>query len=322
MPHDVLTDASRSTERRELGAVLGADLRTAGTELVTFRLLVRGEPVPRSEVRAVLTETTLHRATALGLLNGFDVDDDSYLLATACVLPERLPNGELAWVACDLPWTGDRPDHVPGPGNASRTLMRALPGDPVAVAADLGTGCGVVALHLSTLADRVIATDVSPRALAYAELTAALNDREWDLRAGSFAEPLARTGADVVDLVAANPPFVIGNPDAPAVFRDGSVTLAADLTAQLAAALPPNGTAVFLGNWAYRDGEDAPTTPIAAAAAGLACEIEERAVVTPEQYAEVWVGEDEQRAARWAAHLRADGIRAIGTGVVTLHRPA
>ena len=87
--------------------------------------------------------------------------------------------GEDWWVLSDL--DADvrpgplRTDHVLGVGNAATTLADATIRRPVATALDLGTGCGVQALQLSTHADTVTATDLSERALRFAATTAALN---------------------------------------------------------------------------------------------------------------------------------------------------
>ena len=312
-------DPAVGGERRRVGALLAQDL--AAVDLVApdraaplLRLLAQGEPVASADLHG-LRETTIRAGIDAGLFAGFDIDGSRYLRATACVLPDRLPGGDPVWVACDLPWEAGRTDHVPGPGNASRTLMNALAVNSANVAADIGTGCGIVALHLSTFAERVMATDLSPRALAFAELTAALNGRAWELRLGSFLEPIA---GDSVDLIVANPPFVIGNPDEPSVFRDGALSLAASFAADVAAALPAGGVGQFLGNWAYV-GTDDPTWLVVAAAGEVECLVVERAVVLPEDYVPLWT-DDAERRARWAANLRGLGVGAIGTGLVTLHR--
>ncbi|HWI30204.1 MAG TPA: methyltransferase, partial [Microbacterium sp.] len=68
-----------------------------------------------------------------------------------------------------------RDDHVLGVGGAGRTLAALLGEEPVASALDLGCGCGILALHLSRSAARVVATDISARALRFTALNAALN---------------------------------------------------------------------------------------------------------------------------------------------------
>ncbi|MFP3471807.1 methyltransferase, partial [Micrococcus sp. SIMBA_144] len=63
-------------------------------------------------------------------------------------------------------------EFVLGLGGAGRTLVSITPRDHVGVAADIGTGCGIQALLLARHSDRVIATDISHRALRLAELSA------------------------------------------------------------------------------------------------------------------------------------------------------
>ena len=50
--------------------------------------------------------------------------------------------------------------------------------EPVGSALDLGTGCGVQALHLAAHSRSVVATDVNERALWMTRLNAALNQVE------------------------------------------------------------------------------------------------------------------------------------------------
>lgn len=61
-------------------------------------------------------------------------------------------------------------------------------------------------LHASRHSTAVVATDVSGPALAFAAFNAALAGVRLDLRRGSMLEPVA---GEHVDLVVANPPFVI-----------------------------------------------------------------------------------------------------------------
>ena len=61
-----------------------------------------------------------------------------------------------------------RKDHVLGIGQASLTLAQITERTPVARALDVGTGCGIQTFHLLAHADHVTATDISPRALAFA----------------------------------------------------------------------------------------------------------------------------------------------------------
>ncbi len=98
------------------------------------------------------------------------------------------------------------PDHVLGASASSTTLAELTVREPVERALDLGTGSGIQSLHLSTHARRVVATDVNPRCLRLAALTAALNGVDLDLRLGSLYEPV-QDGS--FGLVVANLPFVV-----------------------------------------------------------------------------------------------------------------
>src|SRR5262249_33957474 len=154
------------------------------------------------------------------------------------------------WVLSDLSdRRGLRPDHVLGVGGASTTLANATIRDPVSSALDLGTGSGVQALHLSTHADRVVATDLSDRALRFAATAARLAGLDWDLRQGNMTEPVH---GESFDLVVSNPPFIVGPGTTTHTYRD-SGRPGDGISAELAAASPrllkPRGTLQFLANW-------------------------------------------------------------------------
>src|SRR5690606_15750582 len=114
-------------------------------------------------------------------------------------------------------------DHVLGISPASTSLVQQAIRTPVGAALDLGAGCGVQALHLATHAERVVATDVTDRALTLAALTARLNGVEVDLRNGGFFAPVA---GERFDLILTNPPFVISPPTDAAdllIYRDSGM---------------------------------------------------------------------------------------------------
>ena len=99
-------------------------------------------------------------------------------------------------------------DHVLGISPASTSLAQLTLRAPVDDSLDLGTGCGVQALHLAAHSGHVVATDVNQRALGIARFNAVLNEvgDRVEVREGSFFEPVR---GERYDLIATNPPFVI-----------------------------------------------------------------------------------------------------------------
>ena len=109
---------------------------------------------------------------------------------------------------------------MPGVQPPSTVLARLTVRRPVARALDVGTGCGIQAILASRHAERVVATDVSERALAFAQFNLAVNGIEnVELRQGSFLEPVE---GERFDLVVANPPYVV-SPENDLVFRDSGL---------------------------------------------------------------------------------------------------
>ena len=232
------------------------------------------------------------------------------------------------------------PDHVLGVGGASRTLAGLMMHSPVDSLLDLGTGSGIIALLASRFAARVVATDISARALRYARLNADLNGIvNVEFRRGDLFEPL---GGDRFDRILSNPPFVITPRAASEVteyeYRDAGMVgdaLVEAIVRGIPRHLAPGGTAQLLGNWETRGGPGKPPEDgldrIAgwADAAGLDSWVIERERQDPSLYAETWIRDggttagdrfDELHAA-WLADFAERHILAIGFGYVTLqHR--
>ncbi|MDX2130701.1 MAG: methyltransferase [Planctomycetota bacterium] len=103
-----------------------------------------------------------------------------------------------------------RPDHVLGAGPSAQLLLGLTVRRPARRVLDLGVGQGVQSLAAAAHAGQVLGTDINPRALSAAALTAKLNDRaNIALRQGSLFEPVA---GEMFDLIVANPPFLIVPP--------------------------------------------------------------------------------------------------------------
>lgn len=258
--------------------------------------------------------------------------------------------------------TRDEPlagDHVLGLGGAGRTLAAITPRMPVELACDIGTGCGIQALLLAAHSARVIATDISTRALAIAELNAGLNGIESiEFRAGDMLAPID----EPVDLLVANPPFVITPQGETQAFeyRDGGQpgdAIMAELIAGIPERLRPEGNAVLLGNWEYHSagkhsasgdpsgGRTVPEAVVTEVPAPIRwCEelstpgspaaetsmlLIEREHLDPVAYAETWVrdGGVARMSDRWQADTAAwlhdfgtRGVARIGFGWIRLHR--
>lgn len=328
-------DYTSSGITRRLGAAAAAatargDHRAAlqatadGDRLATLiRLFICDMATPVESVTAALAPLPLDQARAAGLVE--PAGDD---LRRGVDLE---PYGDKWWVVADVP-ADARPteplpgDHVLGVGGASTTLVNATARHQVASALDLGTGCGVQALHLATHAAAVTATDVSTRALRFAATTAALNQQHWRLLPGDLAAPVA---GDRFDLVVSNPPFVIGPGPGTHTYRDSDRrgdTLGAELAALAPAALAEGGTMQFLANWAHVSGQDW-RERVAAWFGGTGCDAWaiQREMTDPLSYVRLWLADtgepaDGDRATAWLDWFEAHRIEAVGFGLVTMRR--
>ena len=231
-------------------------------------------------------------------------------------------------------WQDRRPisaNHVTGIGGSSLTLSDLTVRHRDVDALDIGTGGGVQAMLASGHARRVVGTDVNPRALRLASISAALNgagNLEW--RRGSFFQPVH---GEHFDLVTVNPPFVI-SPDHTYVFRDGGETgdaVSRQAVTGAASSLRPGGWATVLCNWIpTASTPDDWATSVRAWLAGANCDawILRYRSDDPVSYAATWLGQIETRSPRhfdaamdrWLAYDRELGIETIVTGAVILRR--
>ncbi|MER3389040.1 MAG: methyltransferase [Microcella sp.] len=227
------------------------------------------------------------------------------------------------------------PGHVLGVGGASLTLAGLQPTTPVGAVLDLGTGCGVQSLVAAARASRVVATDVSQRALELASATFALCAVDAvELRRGDLYAPVA---GERFDRIVSNPPFVI-TPRRDGVpvydYRDGGRVgdgIVEEVVRGAAEHLVPGGTAHLLGNWEYRDDEDG----LARVArwleeAGLDGWVIERERQSPIEYAATWIrdggtrvgtAEFERLAGEWLDDFSARGVVGVGFGYLVLRNP-
>ncbi|GAA2092568.1 class I SAM-dependent methyltransferase [Microlunatus panaciterrae] len=254
------------------------------------------------------------------------------------IRPYASDDGAGGWIVSDLSpgLDGDRspirPDFVLGVSSASTTLAQMSIRRPVARALDLGAGCGVQSLHLARHADTVVATDLNPRAVEHARLTAKINNVDLDLRLGSLFEPVE---GELFDLIVSNPPYVMSPPSTDSsrlVYREGSHrgdALVEQVVRDGARHLAPGGSCQVLGNWAHRRGQDW-TERLAGWVAGTGCDahVVQRETLDPYEYIELWLADAgltgapdyPRRYVEWLDYFGALGVEAVGMGWISLHR--
>lgn len=365
-------DALRRNERVPALRALTA-LRSrlgASTPLATLaELFLLGVTVSAAEGNAALPSLGVDGARTLGLVGPDERDASGERAASALqsegqsaqplrALLELRPysftdsRGSAAWwILSDL---GELAlggplgeEHVLGVGGASRTLSKMMLQNQVDSALDLGTGCGIQAMHASRHASRVVATDISRRALELAALNFALNRIDSvELRFGSLFEPVA---GERFDHIISNPPFVI-TPRVEGVpayeYRDGGMVgdaLVEQVVRDAEHHLTPGGVAQLLGNWEYREmaasaeATDAFArlrswlqTAAGSAPAPLDYWIVEREVQSAIRYAETWIRDGGTRPGTpdfdrlftaWLDDFAARGVRQVGFGYMLLRRP-
>ncbi|MDA8440080.1 MAG: methyltransferase [Propionibacterium sp.] len=240
------------------------------------------------------------------------------------------------WVVSDLApgmnqvTTPTRPDYVLGVSPASTSLAQLTARRPVGSALDLGTGCGVQALHLGRHARRVVGTDVNRRALRLAALTAALNDADIDLREGSLYGPVE---GERFDLIVTNPPYVMSPPTTDAArltYREGTFGgdgLVRAVVEQAPAHLTDGGMLQVLGNWAMVDAVPWQER-LASWVEGTGCDlwVVERERLDIYDYIEIWLTDAglagsplwRPRYDQWLDYFSGLGITGVGMGWLTL----
>ena len=344
--------------KRMLAQVGNESLATLAT------LFLLGSEVSSGALEVALPQLGVAGARELGLVASTAKGFVAALSLNPVELPDPLGQSAASGTGASLQWwilsdlddqlrTGPaRPDHVMGVGGATRSLLAQLPLGPSTTLVggsvlDLGTGCGVVAIMLARAlghldVHRVVATDISERALSFARANAQLNGLHGviEFRQGDLFAPVA---GERFDLIASNPPFVItprvpGDDRARYEYRDAG--LVGDALAERVVREAPNylaegGSLICLANWESpwgQSGLDRVKTWVqrAAEASGpLAAWIIERDRLDPVRYAETWArdggarpgdAEFDELMQAWLDDFSARRIVAIGLGSIRVHR--
>ena len=304
-------------EREAVGAARGA-LAGDGDALATLvRLFLLGDEVAADDAAAVLGEA-LEDLARLELV----AETGAALRANVELVPH-----EHLLIASDRRDLAEDHAAVPGLHRPSATLAALTVRRPVERALDVGTGNGVQALLVSPVAGSVVATDVNERALAFAELNAALNGcTNVELRLGSYLEPVA---GERFGLVVANPPYVI-SPESRYVFRDsglGGDRVSAELVAALPEHLEDGAFASVMVSWIQEGDVVGPRVRDWLPRTGCDGLLLHAAATSAREAATQWnkgLADDEQAyaeaVAAWLRYYREEGIEAIGYGTLVLRR--
>ena len=339
-------------------------LTGSGALETLIRLFLLDEPVDSAEVERALAPTRLEALEALGVLgalgsiereeprsgggpahgspgsgsrtrpvdtaaSGIDPGSATRAGSTRFLrgLVRIVPHGDL-YVASDLPeYESVHGDFVAGLHRPSITLADLTVRRPVRAALDVGTGCGIQALLAARHAERVVATDINERALAFARLNAALNGiANIEFRLGSFFEPAA---GETFGLVVSNPPYVI-SPELEYLFRDsglGRDRVSESLVRELPGFLEEGGFATITVSW-IQDRPDPAARP-RQWLEGNGCDawILHTGLEDPLTTAANWnrdaaLDEAGYAAAidRWTTYFRNEGIEGLAYGAIVLRR--
>jgi len=246
-------------------------------------------------------------------------------------------DGDSLWVVSDLtPGLDGGPhrvgrEHVLGISSASTSLAQLTIREPVGRSLDLGTGCGVQALHLASHSRAVVATDVNERALRLTRFNLALNDvrTPFDVRSGSFFEPVR---GERFDLIATNPPFVISPATGERlVYRDSGLPgdrVVEHIVRTAPEHLTDGGWCQVLANWIIPVGVDWAERLASWVDPGCDAFVVQREVVDPATYVELWLKDAGQHGAAdyaarydtWLSWFEQQGIEAVGFGWINLRR--
>jgi SAM-dependent methyltransferase len=317
------TVALSNVEQRQDVVVLCRRVRADSPYNLLVRLFWLGLAVGEQTLRKLVPNLEIEGLLSIALLRRHDGD----IYSTARLAPYH------DWLlASDFgPEIGGplRADHVLGVGGASQTLAGMTVRRPVRRALDLGSGAGVQAFLAAQHADLVVGTDISSRALAFAEFNARLNgvtNVQW--RLGSLYEPV---GDEVFDLIVSNPPFVI-SPESRFTFRDSGLpadTLSRNVIRDAAPRLTDGGFACILFNWHHQDDADWAVRP-REWVAGVGCDallvcFKSTDALT---YAAEWLRsslgpaspEYGHRLDEWATYYERTGVVRICAGAMILRR--
>jgi hypothetical protein len=235
-------------------------------------------------------------------------------------------------IAFDLPCmlqSGSRKNYVMGIGSSTLTLANLTIRKQSRRTLDLGAGCGIHAFLAAGHSGSVIATDLNPRAVRFAEFNARLNNLSHvQCLEGDLFGPVK---GEKFDLVVSNPPFVI-SPETQYIYRDGGMEgdrITQKIISEVPEFLNEGGYCQILCNWAELRGQDWKDR-LHKWFEGTGCDawVLRSETLDAETYALTWIrhtekaetGQFPQQFQKWMDYYETQGIASMGAGLITLRR--
>jgi len=303
------------------------------------------DPISRDMAEIMFPALGLDGALALNIVA---LKSDDEVIATVDLSAYATDRPGNLWVASDqtaLQLGAPIPaEHILGIGEASLTLASLTPRHRVETGLDVGTGCGVQAMHLLTHADHVTITDISARALDFAVFNILLNAPALDVDPHNLAERVTVAQGNMLepvagqrfDLVVTNPPFVIAPASASVkhTYRETGRTgdqLVEELISTIDTVLTDGAVAVMLANWEmYGDKNQSWHTRLETwPAESMDIWAIQRSSSDPAQYAEMWLQDSSEHLdpngydaayANYLTDFETRGVTQIGFGWVWLRK--
>jgi hypothetical protein len=288
-----------------------------------MRWFVMGRAVEEKTAGDVIPPQILQLLLQAGLL----VRQDDRLVAVA----RLLPFGD-ALTACDHAYeSGEDPpaDVVLGPNAPAERLLRYSVRRKVGSSLDMCCGGGIHALTLAGHSDTVVASDLNPRALAFARFNARLHGAE-------NVEFVVGDGFSTVagrrfDLIMSNPPFYL-LPATDFLFRDNPVELdgfVRELARQAPRYLNEGGIFQMFFEWAEIEGQPW-RERLAGWVAGSGCDVWvlRNYGMAPDEYCEerlryggpAQTDRDVATLAQWAEYYAHHKVAAVGGGQIAMRK--
>jgi methylase of polypeptide subunit release factors len=237
-----------SARRRNIPRLLDRTRQPGCTNLL-LRWFWIGVPQPASAVEPFVPAPVVDLLLASGLLSR---QGDRYV-PEAMVVPYE--GFLVASHHASVIDTGD-PEFVLWPNPTTKLMLRFTIRRHSRQTLDLGTGTGVLALNAASRSEKVVATDLNPKAVEFARFNARLNGitNVECLQGDCFAPVAGRK----FDLIFSNPPFFI-SPGSEFLFCDNPMELdqmCRQFVKQAPEHLEPGGYFQMLCEWAEISGQD------------------------------------------------------------------